>query len=368
MYLERLSLVNFKNYEQAELDFCPKINCLVGKNGVGKTNILDAIHYLSLCKSFFNTADSQNIHYDQDFFMIQGDYQRQEKAENVYCGVRKGQKKILKRNKKEYERFSEHIGFLPVIMISPADAALIQDGSEERRRFINEIISQYDHNYLNHLVQYNRVLQQRNALLKICAERGHYDSDSMEAWNQQLIFLGEHIHKTRAQFCTELIPIFQTYFNYISEGSETVELQYHSQLNEQDFSSLLAGSESKDRAQQFTSSGIHRDDLLLQMNGNPIRRSGSQGQQKTYLVALKLANFEFISRHSRLKPILLLDDIFDKFDSDRVKRMISLVSDENFGQIFVTHTERHQMEQILQQIPCTHRLFDIDRDGHIEPS
>jgi DNA replication and repair protein RecF len=365
MYLERLSLVNFKNYEQAGMEFSPKINCLVGRNGVGKTNILDAIHYLSLCKSYFNTADTQNIRYGEDFFMIQGDYLRKEMPENIYCGVKRGQKKILKRNRKEYERFSEHIGFLPVIMISPSDTTLIQDGSEERRRFINEVISQYDHTYLNHLVQYNRVLQQRNALLKICSERNTYDADSMEAWNQQLVHLGNGIHQVRTRFCTELIPIFQKYYDLISEGSEKVDLAYQSQLNEQDFADLLRTSADKDRAVQYTTSGIHRDDLQLIMNGNPIRRCGSQGQQKTYLLALKLANFEFICHHSQLRPILLLDDIFDKFDSFRVQRIIALVSDQNFGQIFITHTEPQQMMQILHQIPCDHRIFDISSDGQI---
>ena len=358
--LNTLSLVNFKNYDQADFCFCPKINCLAGNNGTGKTNVLDAIYYLSMTKSCLNSADSQNIRYDTDFFVIHGEYDRKGEPETIYCGMKRGQKKIFRRNRKDYERLSEHVGLLPVVMVSPADGQLITGGSEERRKLMNEVISQYDHNYLLHIMQYNRALEQRNALLKTFAENHRFDAEVLEAWNEQLIICGNKVYEYRTKYCQELIPVFQQYYGEISGGNEKVELVYRSQLQEKDFATLLCEATEKDRLLQFTTTGLHKDDLLLQMDGYPIKKSGSQGQQKTFLVALKFANFEFIRRHGNITPILLLDDIFDKFDAQRVGRIVRLVAGEQFGQIFITDTGREHIEGILQQTDCEYRVRIIE--------
>ena len=360
MKLNTLSIINFKNYDQADFRFCPKINCFVGNNGAGKTNVLDAIYYLSMTKSCLNPADSQNIRYDTDFFVIQGEYERKDESESIYCGMKRGQKKVFRRNKKDYERLSEHIGLLPVVMVSPADGQLITGGSEVRRRLMNEVISQYDHNYLLHMMHYNRALEQRNALLKAFAENHTFDLGVLEAWNAQLTAEGNRIYEYRTKYCRELIPVFQQYYEIISGGLEKVELTYRSQLQEKDFATLLNESFEKDRLLQFTTAGPHKDDLLLLMDGYPIKKSGSQGQQKTFLVALKLANFEFIRQHCNIMPILLLDDIFDKFDARRVSHIIQLVAGEQFGQIFITDTGREHIEGILQQTDCEYQVRIIE--------
>ena len=358
--LNVLSLVNFKNHAQVDFRFCPKINCLAGNNGAGKTNVLDAIYYLSMTKSSLNATDSQNIRYNSDFFVIQGEYDRKGEQESIYCGMKRSQKKIFRRNRKDYERLSEHIGLLPVVMVSPTDGQLITGGSEERRRLMNEVISQYDHNYLLDMMHYNRALEQRNALLKTFVENYSFDAGVLEAWNEQLASVGNRIYEYRKKYCRELVPVFQQYYNEIAGGGEKVELAYRSQLQEKDFAALLRESTEKDRLLQFTTVGPHKDDLLLLMDGFPIKKSGSQGQQKTFLVALKLANFDFIRRHVHIMPILLLDDLFDKFDARRVSRIIHLVASEQFGQIFITDTGREHIEGILQQTDCEYQVRIIE--------
>lgn len=358
-YLNKLTLLNFKNYEEASLEFCSRINCLVGNNGIGKTNILDTIYYLSLCKSFFTNTDILNIRHGEEFFMIQGEYQREEKTEHIYCGVKTGQKKIFRRNSKEYDRLSEHIGLIPVVMISPADSGLIIDGSEERRKFIDSVLSQFDHQYLDDVMRYNRAVLQRNLLLKDFSRSSWFDPDMIEMWNEQIIAAGNRIFEKRKFFIKDLIPVFQHYYELVSEGTEKVELTYESQLFDDDFADLLNKSIDKDRKLQYTSIGVHKDDLALKLGGYPIKRVGSQGQQKTFLVALKLAQFDYIKLKSENFPILLLDDIFDKFDSNRVSQIIQLVSDINFGQIFITDTSSERMGIILKQINSEYRLFHI---------
>ena len=359
MYLQNLSLLNFKNYAQTEMEFSPRINCFTGKNGVGKTNVLDAIYYLSLCKSYFNPLDSQNIRHGADYFVVEGEYFRNDEKEHILCGLKRGQKKQFKRNKKEYSRLSEHIGFLPLVMISPADSNLISEGSEERRHFINAVIVQYDHSYLENLLHYNSALTQRNHLLKSFASTGKFDNEALELWNEQLIEPAIKIYNTRREFVNELVPVFQKYYEFISGGNEQVGITYHSHLSEGDFRNMLKASAEKDRILQFTTTGIHKDDLILKLNDFPIKRTGSQGQQKTFLVALKLAKFDFISLHNGQKPILLLDDIFDKFDSDRVNQIIRLVSDDHFGQIFVTDTHPERMEELLSNLKIEYKLFNL---------
>lgn len=349
MFIRNLAVVNYKNLIQADLQFSSKLNCFIGNNGVGKTNLLDCLYYLSFCKSCFNLPDSQNVRHGEDFFVIQGKYDHSGEPEDIYCGFKSGHKKIFRRNKKDYERLSDHIGLVPLVMISPADSVLIQGGSEERRRFMDSVISQYDRQYLDWLLRYNRALLQRNNLLKFFAANHQFDGDSLDVWNEQLIFTGEKIYQKRVEFLQELLPVFQKYYDFICQGNEKVNLEYLSQLNNQDFRQLLRESVSRDSTLQYTTVGIHKDDLDLKIGDNPIKKLGSQGQNKTYLISLKFAQFDFIQSVNKLKPILLLDDIFDKLDSSRVGQIVKLVSDNNFGQIFITDTNREHLDGIIRE-------------------
>lgn len=360
MYISHLDLVNFKNYDQAEFSFSPKINCFIGNNGVGKTNLLDSVFYLSFCKSYFNPIDSQNIKHDKDFFVIQGKYSRDDTEENIYCGMKRNHKKQFKRNKTEYNRLSEHIGLIPLVMISPSDIELIESGSEERRKFMNFVISQYDKSYLNDVITYNKALSQRNALLKQFARERFFDKDSLGIWTEQLIIAGKKIYEVRKNFIRELIPVFQEYYDFVSGGIEKVQLVYHSQLESCEIEELFARSVDKDRAFQYTTSGLHKDDLDLMLGDYHIKRTGSQGQKKTYLMALKLAQFNFIQKLNGFKPILLLDDIFDKFDAQRVAKIIFLVAEEKFGQIFITDTDQVRLEKILSKTKIEYKIFKIE--------
>jgi DNA replication and repair protein RecF len=366
MHLKSLSLVNFKNYEQIDIPFSEKINCFVGENGVGKTNILDALYYLSLCKSNLNPVDSQNIRHDQDFCVLQGIYERLGKEENVYCGIRKQKKKQFKRNQKEYQKLSEHIGLIPLVMISPADSLMINGGSEERRKFMNGVVAQYSRVYLDNLIQYNRALSQRNRLLKDFALSRNFDREMLEVWDEQLIRYGEPIFEERKRFVDELLPVFNTFHSHVSGMQETVTLTYESQLNNSDFGTGIQASHEKDRIIQYSTFGIHKDDLGMALGEHSLKKNGSQGQQKTFLVALKLAEFEFIRKLTEIPPILLLDDIFDKFDASRVKQIISLVAENQFGQIFITDTNEQRVLGILEEIPTAHRVFKIGKDAAIE--
>lgn len=362
MHLNKLSLVNFKNYAEAEIGFNPYINCFVGPNGVGKTNLLDAIHYLSLCKSYFNAVDSQNIKHKEDFSIIQGDYKIEGEEENIYCGIQKNKRKKFSRNKKDYKKLSEHIGLIPLVMISPSDSSLIIDGGEERRKFINGVIAQYDRVYLNDIMSYNRILSQRNKFLKDISDQKSPDMTMLGVYDDQLIDHGEKIFEKRKEFIEELIPVFQRFYNYISQEQEHVTLEYRSQLLKDDFADLLKKHLQKDRILQYTTSGIHRDDLSMKLAGYPLKKVGSQGQQKTFQLALKLGKFEFIRQVSGKNPILLLDDVFDKFDSQRVKQIVRLVSENDFGQIFITDTDEERMRDILDQLGIENRVFTIDED------
>ena len=359
MYLKNLSLINFKNYKQLEADFSTKINCFVGNNGVGKTNLLDAIYYLSFCKSYFNPIDSQNIKHEEPFFVIQGGVDIAEKNENIYCGIKRNQKKQFKRNKKEYEKLADHIGLIPLVMISPADNNLITSGSEERRKFMNVVISQYNKNYLYNLINYNKALTQRNKLLKDFAHSNQYDDEMLSLWDHQLIDPGKNILSERLEFIKKIKPIFQKYYSFISSENEEVALEYQSNLLDNNYEELLKKSRQKDRILQYTTVGIHKDDLLLKLGDHTIKKIGSQGQQKTYLLALKLAQFDFMQNIYGFKPILLLDDIFDKLDADRVEKIIELVANNNFGQIFITDTSKDRLKNILSKSEINYELFTI---------
>jgi DNA replication and repair protein RecF len=365
MYLKKLLLTNFKNYEFGELEFSPKINCFVGKNGVGKTNILDAIHYLSLTKSFFNSIDSISIRHGEDYFIIQGTFSRNGEDDNIYCAFQKQKQKLLKRNGKEYQKLSDHVGRYPVVMISPADSSLVTEGSEERRKFLNKIISQYNTEYLDSVLRYSKALQQRNKLLKDLGSSGKFDIEMISVWDSQLIKYGEYVFSERKILVDELIPVFQEYYEMISGGREHVEMKYSSHLADGNFQEALSNAITKDRFLEYTTVGIHKDDLSLGMDGYPVKSLGSQGQQKSFLVSLKLAKFDYIKRKAGFPPILLLDDIFDKFDDDRVEQIIKLVGDNIFGQIFITDTHHNRLQDILSSHNIDFKLFRI-ADGRAE--
>ncbi len=365
MFLKKLSIVNFKNYGQAQFDFSDRINCFVGDNGVGKTNLLDAIHYLALAKSYFNAVDSQNIKHEEEFAVIQGDFIRDNHPEAIYCGIQRNKRKQFRRNKKDYQKLSEHIGIIPLVMISPADSSLILEGGEERRKFINSVIAQFDRNYLENLIQYNHALLQRNRLLKDINNSETFDRDYLSVWDDQLTGYGQKIFETRKDFIEKLLPVFSQFYRTISGEREEVELVYESQLFGNDMQTLLKESLRKDLILQYTTTGIHKDDLEMKLGGYPLKKTGSQGQQKTFLVALKLAKFDFIKRISGMNPILLLDDVFDKFDHSRVEQIIRLVAENNFGQIFITDTSISHLKGILEEINIDHKVFSVSHNQNI---
>jgi DNA replication and repair protein RecF len=356
-----LSLFKFKNYNDFYLEFTSGANCFVGPNGVGKTTVLDAIHYLSLCKSYFNPIDSQNIKHNEQFFIIQSQISRNNETNNFVVSVKKGQKKIIKCNQKEYEKLSDHIGLFPLVMISPTDSYLITEGSEERRRFIDSIISQYDKIYLEKLILYNKVLAQRNALLKNFFEQKLFDIETLEVWNQQLIPYGKYIFEKRTDFLNKFLPIFNHYYQFISTNNEEVSITYESQLNNERFEDLLFTNTQRDKAAQYTTTGIHKDDLTFTIQEYPLRKFGSQGQQKTFLLALKLAQFDFLKEKTRTIPLLLLDDIYEKLDENRVTRLMELVSNNHFGQIFITDTHKDRIENVFSKINIPLNTIEINK-------
>ena len=363
MILKRISILNYKNLEQVELSFSPKLNCFLGQNGMGKTNLLDAVYFLSFCKSAGNPIDSQNIRHDADFFVIQGFYEAADGTpEEVYCGMKRRQKKQFKRNKKEYTRLSDHIGLIPLVMVSPSDSVLISGGSEERRRFVDVVISQFDREYLDALIRYNKAMLQRNTLLKSEVEP---EPELMNVWEEMMASAGETVYKKRKQFIDEFVGVFQSYYSFISEDREKVSLDYESHASQGGLLEIIRGSRQRDFVMGYSLKGIHKDDLIMKLGDFPIKREGSQGQNKTYLIALKLAQFEFLKRTgSRTTPIVLLDDIFDKLDAHRVEQIVKLVAGDSFGQIFVTDTNRDHLDKILRKIDGDYKLFEVE-NGNI---
>jgi DNA replication and repair protein RecF len=336
-----------------------KINCFVGKNGIGKTNILDAIYHLANGKSYFNPLALQNIKHGEDFFVVDGEFEKNGRTEQILCSLKKGQKKILKRNGKVYEKFSDHIGFIPLVIISPADSDLIIEGSETRRKFIDTVISQLDSSYLQQLIQYQKIISQRNALLKFFALNHVFENDTLSIYNEQLNTLGEFIFEKRKKFLIDFIPIFNNYHHEITNSAETVQLVYQSNLFEKDTLTLLEENISKDRALHYTSVGVHKDDLSFEIDNYPIKKFGSQGQQKSFLIALKLAQFDFVKKQSGEKPILLFDDIFDKLDEFRVSKIIEMVNKEEFGQLFISDTHPERTENIVKTTLQSYKIFSI---------
>ena len=359
MILKSLSLVNYKNFDTETFSFNEKINCFVGNNGVGKTNILDAIYHLSFGKSYFNPVATQNIKHNEDFFVVDGLYEKNNSDEKIIVSLKRGQKKMIKRNGKTYERLSDHIGLLPLVIISPADRDLIVEGSDTRRKFIDGVISQSDKDYLRDLLAYNKVLVQRNSLLKYFALNNTFNSDTLEIYNEQLNEYAIRLFKKRAAFLDAFIPIFKERYLAISNGNETVNLTYKSDLFENSLLTLLQNNLNKDKALQYTSVGIHKDDLRFEIETHPIKKFGSQGQQKSFLIALKLAQFDFIKAQSKVNPILLLDDIFDKLDENRVTQIIELVDKENFGQLFISDTHAERTENTIKRVHQDYQIFKL---------
>lgn len=361
MWLKNLAAVNFKNYSDVSVDFSPSVNAFVGRNGAGKTNLLDAIHYLCLCKSFFNPIDSQQIKAGSDMFLVQGQFEKNEKNDKISCGLKRNQKKQFKRNKKEYEKLADHIGLFPLVMSSPYDSSLVMEGSEERRKFVDNVISQTNSEYLDELIMYNRVLANRNAFLKQVAASRRLDNDLLQIYNDQLASSGNKVFETRKQFMVDFIPFFNSHYQYLTSGNESVELTYQSQLNEAAFSDLLVQSIEKDKALERTTTGIHKDELGFMLNEMPLKKFGSQGQQKSFLIALKLAQYSYLQQHNNCKPLLLLDDIFDKLDNERIHKLMEMVSHHDFGQIFITDTTGERVSSIFSAIDVPVKLFLVEK-------
>lgn len=362
MLLNSLSILNYKNIKEANLTFSSKINCFIGNNGMGKTNILDAIYFLSFCKSHSCFSDTQNINHDADFFMIQGKYSINNEDEEIFCGMKRKQKKQFKRSNKEYERLSDHIGLIPLVMVSPDDSKLITEGSSERRKFIDGVISQFNKTYLQHLLQYNYILKQRNSLLK----QEHPDDQILDILEDKMDFYGQYIYQERVTFIESFIPVFQEFYQKIAAANETVSLKYLSDYQmKKNMVAAMKENRYKDKILGFSTIGIHKDDLEMHLENYPIKQIGSQGQNKTYLISLKFAQFDFLKKIHKMYPILLLDDIFDKLDSIRVEQIVKLVASDFFGQIFITDTNREHLDHILLPLEENNRIYKVV-NGDIE--
>ncbi len=361
MFLKHLNLLNFKNWGRAEFNFSENINCLVGNNGSGKTNVLDAIHYLSVCRSYLNPSDSQNIKDKTSFLVVEGEFQRNHSDYHIYCGVKKGEKKIFKENEKKYRKLANHIGQFPSVVISPYDRDLITEGSEIRRKFMDSVIGQSDSIYLDNVIRYNKALQQRNALLKYFTATRNFDSENLTIYDQHLVKKGYPIFEKRKDFTEMLKPRLLYYYEFIYSNKEDPNMLYNSQLHEEKLEDLLQKNLHKDRLNQYTGVGIHKDDLDFKIGNRSVKKFGSQGQQKSFLIALKLAQYEFLKEKKGVKPLLLLDDIFDKLDEKRVKQLITLVDEEEFGQIFITDTHLERTFELVKSISEKAKIFIIEK-------
>ena len=363
MILKKISIINYKNILQANLTLSEKLNCFVGSNGVGKTSLLEDVYFMSFCHSSFTNLDSMVINHAQDFFVIEGDYLSENSTEErIYAGMKRGKHKHFKRNGKDYKRLSMHIGMIPLVFISPADNSLVTGGGEERRKLLDVVIAQLDNSYIDALNRYNKALQQRNALLKSISET---DMTLMQLLEEEMARNGEIVYKKRDELVNELTPTFQEAYSQISGGRENVSLRYVSHCQRGPLLDVIQRDRFRDRAVGYSLHGTHRDDLEMLIDGYPIRREGSQGQTKTYVLALKLAQFAYLKRKMAGKmPLLLLDDIFDKLDANRVEQIIHLVADNDFGQIFITDTNREHLDKILSHADVDYKLFDV-KDGEI---
>lgn len=366
LLVHALELTHFKNHRSSSWQFNPKVNIISGNNGNGKTNVLDALHYLSLTKSYLNTSDGQNITHGESMSLLKAKLERKSSEHVLDLGLKKGQKKKVRLDGKEIDRLADHVGYMPVVMITPMDRDLIIDAAETRRKLMDTTVSQNDKRYLNALMAYNRALTQRNTTLKYFASNRTYDAEMIGLYNEQLAHNATIIFEARKAFASELLPLLTHYYQLLSGGKETVGVRYKSALHESSMTDLLTENESKDRVLQYTSNGPHRDDLVFHLGEHPIKRVGSQGQQKSFLIALKLAQFEITKRHLGMPPLLLLDDIFDKLDEGRVANLLSLVHTEEFGQIFITDTHPERMLELSENLKLNHSTFEITDDGEIQ--
>ncbi len=360
MHLKKLQLTDFKNLHEINIELSEKINCFIGNNGAGKTNLLDAIYYLSFCKSYFNSIEEMNIMHGADFFSIHGTYHENDNVNTINCSLKKNYKKLFKFNKKEYDRLADHIGKIPLIIISPSDSNLIYSGSEERRKFFDAVISQFDKIYMDVLINYNKALNHRNALLKKFSETNRFVKADIEIWDKQLTELGNKIHIRRAGFIKEFMPLFQKYYEFITDKKEYVDITYDSHLNNNSFADLLDKSSAADRQAQYTTTGTHKDDFIFRINDYPVKKFGSQGQQKSFIISLKLAQFDYTKKMKKFKPLILFDDLYDKLDDLRINKIMELVSTNNFGQIFITDTNKNHIKETIEKLNIDYKIFEVE--------
>ncbi|WP_025765207.1 DNA replication/repair protein RecF [Dyadobacter tibetensis] len=359
MWLEKLHLTYFKSYEERVFTFGPQVNCIIGENGSGKTNLLDAIYFLSLTKSAFQSQDALSVQHQADFFLIDGVFQAQERATQITCSYQKGQRKLFMADKKNYDRLSDHIGAFPLVLIAPNDTDLIRDGSEERRRFFDGVLSQAAGDYLQDFLQYNKILQQRNALLKLFGERNYLDQDLLETYNEPMVLYAQRIFQHRKHFMDRFLPLFRKYYKYLSSGKELVDITYESEVASADFPTEFRKNASRDLHAHRTLKGVHKDEYVFEIDRVSLKKFGSQGQQKSYLIALKLAQFELLKQEKGLTPILLLDDIFDKLDDRRIQQLIELIDDGFLGQVFITDARPERSQKILDKVKAEVRFYEI---------
>ena len=359
MKLKSLTLTQYKNISSESFEFDDRINCFIGNNGVGKSNVLDAIYHLCFAKGYFNSTAVQNIQFDTDFFALDGVFEKKEQSEKITCSLKKGYKKVLKRNGKIYEKIADHIGLLPLVIISPSDRDLITEGSSIRRKFMDGVIGQTDSTYLNQLLNYTKIISQRNALLKYFAANQTFEPETLDIYDQKMIELGTPIHEKRKEFLADFTPIFEQHYQSISKSEEEVTLAYESSLIDSSFAALLKQQLPKDRMAQFSTVGIHKEDLFFSISGQPIKKFGSQGQQKSFLIALKLAQFDFIKKIAGVPPIVLLDDVFDKLDQNRVSLIMQLVEENHFGQIFLSDTHEDRTMAALKTTQLSYKVFNL---------
>ncbi len=359
VFLKNISIINYKNILDKEFKLDPKINCFVGNNGVGKTNILDAIYHLSMGKSYFNIKNDQIINKGKNYMLVDGVFELNGKKESIVCSLKLGEKKVLKRNAKPYKKFSNHIGLIPVVLISPYDNDLINEGSSERRKFIDSIISQNDKEYLTNLIAYTKVIQNRNKLLKEYNKSVDFDLDTIRVYDDQIYKLSGPIFNARENFIKEFAPLVLEKYKQISDNKEKISISYKSDLINNNIQNLIEDSFQKDVILQFTSVGLHKDDFIFNIDNNRIKKFGSQGQQKSFLIALKLAQFDYLKNKTGNSPILLMDDIFDKLDLYRVKRIVEIVNSTNFGQLFLSDTDKERIERVLSSLNLSTKIFEI---------
>ncbi len=360
MTLDSITIANYKNIAEAQLDFSPGVNCLIGNNGMGKTNVLDTVYYLSFCKSSRNASErAAVIKHGEDFMMLKGSYTRRGAAEQITVAMQRNKRKSVRRNGKEYVRLSQHIGLLPLVMVSPMDWDLIRGSGEERRKLMNQIISQTDAEYLDCVIRYTKAVEQRNSMIR----HQYRDPLLYESVEETMCRAATEIHHKRAEWINMFTPIFMRYYEAIAGEGEKVRLSYRSQLNDEPMRQILDRNRERDMVIGYTTHGVHRDDIDLQLNGHSMRTTGSQGQCKTYTIALRLAQFDFLRSSVETTPILLLDDIFDKLDAQRVERIVNVVAGEEFGQIFITDTNRTHLNEIVVRIGGDYRLINVE-NGH----